>query len=562
MTRTHLFIPLLGLIVLLQACATAEALNRTPPSTEFLELVSIIPSDAAAVPLGTRLDIALDAYSILFVTDPDHRRVLRFHAQTQRLESVSLVFATSDRLLAPQGIAIDPQGRMFITNPDLHELLVFDHSGTFLGGTGGFESPFDRPIDVAIDAEERLYVLDQTRRAVVLLERDGRVRQQQTLPPITGQFTRTSLTALAVAKDGTVYVTDTDAHQILRIAPDGAIHRFGTKGYEAGELISPAGIVADDKGEIIVSDAVNNTLYKFTADGRFVQEYVLYKPLLRQPSQLMLQGEHLWVVNAGAKQIRHFRVRQARTGVEHALLGEEFMALGHYKQAVTTLQTAISLGHDTAEVRFLLGLAYYDLAAFQQAIVAWQLVLQKHPDHLEALLQSGNAYAELGQYAQATEAYRQLLTLEPTHAIAYYNLGEAYFAQGDFTRAAQQFRQVLEISPTYAMAHLGLGRVFLEQQQYDHAETAFLQAMEGQSHPREAQHYLGITLFKADRLQQAIALLEKAASQGPHFTEALYYLGLAYAKAGMKVQAIATLQRVLALQPQHAGALRELARLR
>ena len=76
---------------------------------------------------------------------------------------------------------------------------------------------------------------------------------------------------------------------------------------------------------------MNNALYKFTADGRFVQEYVLYKPLLRQPSQLTLQGEHLWVVNAGAKQILHFRVLQARTGVEHALLGEEFMALGPYQ---------------------------------------------------------------------------------------------------------------------------------------------------------------------------------------------------------------------------------------
>lgn len=82
----------------------------------------------------------------------------------------------------------------------------------------------------------------------------------------------------AVAQDasGVTYVADSGNHTIRRIAPDGTVSTLaGTPGVAgsadgrgaAARFASPAGIVVDPRGGVIVADTGNHTLRRVTVDG-------------------------------------------------------------------------------------------------------------------------------------------------------------------------------------------------------------------------------------------------------------------------------------------------------
>lgn len=67
---------------------------------------------------------------------------------------------------------------------------------------------------------------------------------------------------VAVAKDGTVYVTDAgDNDRIVKIAPDGVVTTFATS------FNTPSGLAIDDDGNLYVADTGNNSIRKVTPDG-------------------------------------------------------------------------------------------------------------------------------------------------------------------------------------------------------------------------------------------------------------------------------------------------------
>ncbi len=71
---------------------------------------------------------------------------------------------------------------------------------------------------------------------------------------------------VAVAKDGTVYVTDGgDNNRILKIAQDGKVTTFA--GGNEDVLNTPSGLAIDDDGNLYVADTGNNRIRKVTPEG-------------------------------------------------------------------------------------------------------------------------------------------------------------------------------------------------------------------------------------------------------------------------------------------------------
>jgi serine/threonine-protein kinase len=143
-------------------------------------------------------------------------------------------------LSSPDGVAVDANGNVYVceayrirkVTPDG---MISTIAGTGTSGTGG----------------------------------DGGPAVAATLKDPTG---------IAVAGDGTVYVTDYSAHTIRRILPNGKIERFAGTNNEYGyagdgakavdaRLYDPAGLAIGPDGSVYVADNGNNAIRKITPDG-------------------------------------------------------------------------------------------------------------------------------------------------------------------------------------------------------------------------------------------------------------------------------------------------------
>ncbi len=77
--------------------------------------------------------------------------------------------------------------------------------------------------------------------------------------------------AVAIAPDGTLYVTDTGGHRIWHLTEQGAVlDVWGGFGSTPGLFIEPWGVAVDAEGYVYVADTWNHRVQKFDAQGEFV----------------------------------------------------------------------------------------------------------------------------------------------------------------------------------------------------------------------------------------------------------------------------------------------------
>ena len=112
--------------------------------------------------------VAVDADGLIYVTDSNNGRLLVFGTDGALLAKIGRG-AGAGNLGLPRGVAIDSQGRAFIVDSSGQGVLVYavletgesqpEHLG-FFGGHGIANGQFAFPMGVAVDAQGRVYVAD------------------------------------------------------------------------------------------------------------------------------------------------------------------------------------------------------------------------------------------------------------------------------------------------------------------------------------------------------------------------------------------------------------------
>jgi DNA-binding beta-propeller fold protein YncE len=141
----------------------------------------------------------------------------------------------------PHGLAIDPQGNVWLTDADGkadkgHQVFKFSRDGKLLmtlgrrGVAGGGRDTFNRPSDVA------------------------------------------------VARDGTIFVADGHGGEsnarIVKFAKDGKfLAAWGRKGAGPGEIDTPHALALDSRGRLFVADRANSRIQIFDQNGRLLDEW-------------------------------------------------------------------------------------------------------------------------------------------------------------------------------------------------------------------------------------------------------------------------------------------------
>ena len=179
------------------------------------------------------------------------------------------------RFHAPGGIALDRRGNVYVadTYNDRIRRIAPDGSVTTLAGSaqpGNADGPasmaaFDTPSAIAVDKEGTLYVADTGNNAIRRIGFDGTV--STIAAPIEGEpnpvLRRPA--GLALTADGYLYIASGAGGRILQMAPGGAIHalpdadRPPESSYASDgtvRLYAPRGIALERGGAVVVADAL------------------------------------------------------------------------------------------------------------------------------------------------------------------------------------------------------------------------------------------------------------------------------------------------------------------
>ena len=160
------------------------------------------------------------------------------------------------------------------------------------------------PQSVAIGPDGSVYVADQSSSVIQVFGSDGSLRRE-----IGRAGTRpgelTSVGAITVAADNTLFVAD-GSNRIDRFDAEGnLLHSFGRRGTAVGEFNfgkgggndAPAGGGLVTSGNLLfVSDSLNNRLQRFNLDGSGATE-IVPPGLLYNPRGLAVRGQRLIVAD-------------------------------------------------------------------------------------------------------------------------------------------------------------------------------------------------------------------------------------------------------------------------
>ena len=153
----------------------------------------------------------------LYVADTGNRRVQVFDSRGKFLDILGGVLA-SGNVAGPQAVTMDREHRIWVADGANHRLLIFNSSGGRIGSLG---SPGDGPgqlydpTGIVVTPDDSVVVAEHGNGRVSVLGQDGTLIAAYRA---TAQAARLDAPhALALARDESLYVSDTINHRILKL---------------------------------------------------------------------------------------------------------------------------------------------------------------------------------------------------------------------------------------------------------------------------------------------------------------------------------------------------------
>jgi DNA-binding beta-propeller fold protein YncE len=209
-------------------------------------------------------------------------------ATVSPLEPVWTTAGEPEPFNAPSGLALDAQDRIYVVDSLNHQLKIFDGEGAFVTAWGAqgsapgqfnfiWEDPaHNLPLGgVAVDGEGNVYVADGGNVRIQKFDSEGRfLLQWGSSGADEGQFGRPE--DVAVDGDGNVFVIDdrSSVFAIHKFDSSGQfLQRWGTFGTDPGEFVDPGYIAVDSAGFVYAVDYASHRVQKFDNDGQFLAEW-------------------------------------------------------------------------------------------------------------------------------------------------------------------------------------------------------------------------------------------------------------------------------------------------
>jgi hypothetical protein len=157
----------------------------------------------------------------------------------------------------PLAAAVGTDGTIYVADRDLPGVwkIVDDRLSIYFQGSKKFRTPLNAIRCLAIDHQGKLLAGDPATREIYRFDDSGQPQ------PLTKGRVGIPM-ALAVAKDGTIFVSNLESHRILKIPTEGG------EPVEVAELTAARGLCIDETGYLIAACHSNNSVVRISTDGK------------------------------------------------------------------------------------------------------------------------------------------------------------------------------------------------------------------------------------------------------------------------------------------------------
>ena len=166
--------------------------------------------------------LAIDKNDVLYVIDAFNYRIQKFNADLTFAGKWGSQEIFGIKLYMPHEMAIDGEGNVILTDRQNHRVSVFTKDGALKSRFGEFgesksaaPGKYSEPHGIAVNSNGDIFICDRYNFAIHTLNAK---HQPLTRWTTTGNFdnSRHFPLGIALAKDGTIYVTDHLSHTIQR----------------------------------------------------------------------------------------------------------------------------------------------------------------------------------------------------------------------------------------------------------------------------------------------------------------------------------------------------------
>jgi tetratricopeptide (TPR) repeat protein len=248
-------------------------------------------------------------------------------------------------------------------------------------------------------------------------------------------------------------------------------------------------------------------------------------------------------------------------------LGFALIEMGRDEEAIEPLETSLQLGAKSQATKKRLAQAHTNISVmlgrrkqFKESMHHIQEAIRALPDYGPAYLSMGICFTDLGRYKEALEQFKNALQLDKNLAVdANYNFGIVYSKLGSPEKAIKHYQEAIKVNPKSALPNLNLGMIYAKQKNYAAAVLPLRTAIKvSPKLAREANFKLGVALMKLKRFQEAVPPLQEAVQITPNnekvcdfLAEGLYQASKSLGQTNKTAEEIDTLKEAVSVNPEH-----------
>lgn len=246
--------------------------------TAWGSFAAVDPGPAPGGTFNEPWGIAVAPDGTVYVADTWNHRVQHFTADGRFLGMWG-TFGQAESptaLWGPRDVAVDSSGRVYVADTGNKRVVVFSSEGEPLGqigepGGGPLEGQLDEPVGVAIGPDDLVYVADTWNSRIQVFEEVSPDQWQPVREWLLDAWLTNSLDNkpyLEVSQDGRVCASDPDGYRALCFSATGEfLVGWGSPGAEGTQFGLPVGVAFEDQCTLWVSDTRNDRVAHFSLPG-------------------------------------------------------------------------------------------------------------------------------------------------------------------------------------------------------------------------------------------------------------------------------------------------------